>query len=175
MPYKAVKCSINIHRVSLCYFTGSCQGTGSTGLLTSSGPCERHDITLPSWLSPKTETCVLLGGPATSRIIALLSLRVPLWSGALTLPLGTQHLQEQPNHWLRNFFRSWLTAAANLDNRQRAPIKALTIDLTAGTEDFNINPQVEKNYPLRKEQHFCSMHYITQPYYTLFIIHRCIF
>lgn len=46
MPSKTVKCSINIHRVLLCYFTGSCQGTGRTVFLITSS--ERHDITLLS-------------------------------------------------------------------------------------------------------------------------------
>lgn len=49
MLFKPAKCSINKYRVLLCYFTGSCQGTGGTVLLiTSSGSCERHDITLLS-------------------------------------------------------------------------------------------------------------------------------
>jgi hypothetical protein len=108
------------------YSNGTCQGTDSIDFLRKScGPSIGHHNIFLSWFSQRAGVYVLLGKPATWKIIAPPCLRVPPWVGALTWPQGASHLQEQPNHWLRNFFRSWLTPAANLDYQQRAPIKAL--------------------------------------------------
>lgn len=93
--------------------------------IKSCGSSICYDIALLTWLGQKAGTGMLPDKPGTWKIIAQLFLRIPLWAGALTSSPGDWHLREQPNDWPRHFFRKWLTKAANLDNRRRAPIKAL--------------------------------------------------
>ena len=169
-------CSKNVHRVLPFYFNGNYHRTCSIVLLIKScGPSICYDIILLTWLGQKAGTCMLPDKPGTWKIVAQLFLRIPLWAGALTLSPGDWHLREQPNDWPRHFFRKWLTKAANLDNHRRAPIKALWPSiLPPGLGTLTQTHKWKKNHPLRNKQHLYSMHCITQPYYTLFIIPRCI-